>query len=552
MVEGPGCTLNGERLKKRAVGQQVKAVSGPAANKPNQCDRSPYNILLGMTLIDVKTLGKELFAFFEKDVCIRMHFLMNGSLTFANDNRPFKKTEELLLRITFTSEEVSLYQGNSQIRSSEECEQKYKEFHDVDICISNFNAARATNLVMDHPDGLVCDVILNQLVMPGVGNIIKNEALFNAGINPNRKVKELSKDLIAHLVKMNRDFTMIFYDCRKNGKNLQRHFRVYNKTQCVQCKGRLIKCKPGELVRPTFFCPACQINTSMPAMKKINNSMLGWVGSKEQSPWICQACTFENKPANNRCTVCLSPRLNSKANSLKPCATLPTSVHSTFSKGLPSKPCAPQPANVHSTSFHETTEEKCNLKRKLPGTPEVQVGKFKFKRLSSSPPDSIKLTSNSNQCFSSEQLSSKTSHPNNISQTPSYIESSKEFYKTYVPVLHEGCTGLPKGAIIRNVLCSGHKKAAKKNQVHKNNENKGRIFYSCSQPRAQQCSFFQWADDHHPKCHCGKITVERQCLKQNENNMRPFFCCSGPRSKQCNFFVWADQANKIEKQLKKL
>ena len=30
-------------------------------------------------------------------------------------------------------------------------------------------------------DRLICDVILDQEVLPGVGNIIKNEALFDAG-----------------------------------------------------------------------------------------------------------------------------------------------------------------------------------------------------------------------------------------------------------------------------------------------------------------------------------------------------------------------------------
>ena len=32
-----------------------------------------------------------------------------------------------------------------------------------------------------HVDRLICDVILDQEVLPGVGNIIKNEALFDAG-----------------------------------------------------------------------------------------------------------------------------------------------------------------------------------------------------------------------------------------------------------------------------------------------------------------------------------------------------------------------------------
>ena len=44
--------------------------------------------------------------------------------------------------------------------------------------------------IMDprNSERLICDVILDQLILPGVGNIIKNEALFDAGINPLTKV----------------------------------------------------------------------------------------------------------------------------------------------------------------------------------------------------------------------------------------------------------------------------------------------------------------------------------------------------------------------------
>lgn len=35
---------------------------------------------------------------------------------------------------------------------------------------------------------MLCDVLLDQAVLPGVGNIIKNEALFDSGLNPAVKV----------------------------------------------------------------------------------------------------------------------------------------------------------------------------------------------------------------------------------------------------------------------------------------------------------------------------------------------------------------------------
>lgn len=36
----------------------------------------------------------------------------------------------------------------------------------------------------------VCDVLLDQSVLPGVGNIIKNEALFLSALNPAVKVRK--------------------------------------------------------------------------------------------------------------------------------------------------------------------------------------------------------------------------------------------------------------------------------------------------------------------------------------------------------------------------
>lgn len=34
---------------------------------------------------------------------------------------------------------------------------------------------------------MLCDVLMDQKVLPGVGNIIKNEALFDSGLHPSVK-----------------------------------------------------------------------------------------------------------------------------------------------------------------------------------------------------------------------------------------------------------------------------------------------------------------------------------------------------------------------------
>lgn len=43
---------------------------------------------------------------------------------------------------------------------------------------------------------MLCDVLLDQAVMPGVGNIIKNEALFDSGLQPAVKVRETRRIVV--------------------------------------------------------------------------------------------------------------------------------------------------------------------------------------------------------------------------------------------------------------------------------------------------------------------------------------------------------------------
>ncbi|XP_071512782.1 endonuclease 8-like 3 isoform X1 [Panulirus ornatus] len=527
MVEGPGCKLKGETLKKRAKGQKVEAVNGEVMKKSSKAAlgaSSPFDLLIGMTLTDVKTLGKELFAFFEGDACLRVHFLMSGSVRFNKERQGFgyRKTENASLILKMTEDDVEFIQASVEMRSSAECLQKYTELIDLDICSPTFDAKRATHTIMQHQERLICDVILDQLVLPGVGNIIKNEALFDAGINPNSKVKQLSQDLVVLLVRMNRDFTKIFYKCRKEGKNLHKFMKVYKKEKCLECGGKIITCKPGEYERLTFYCSACQTNTlKSPKKLPTKNSLLGWVvTAKDQVSWTCCTCTLENKPSSTKCNVCLTPKIRS-ANDLH-LHTLASDQNLEHSRSkcqnfdLQSGSSGPNTKSFIRTSSTTAVIINKNLLEHTDDLIRPAKRKYKFRRLSDSSQDVIPPERYENQRI-------------DVMKVPSN------------PQTHS----LPKGDVESDgrslVLCPGHKTPAKRCQVEKDSENRGRIFYICSMPKSRQCKFFMWGDLHHPLCGHGKISIIRTVLKQNANNGRTFYCCPLPKLKQCDFFQWADK-----------
>jgi len=108
--------------------------------------------------------------------------------------------------------------------------------------------------------------MLDQRVLPGVGNIHASEALFIARIDPRRPVSSLSRAEVGRLARavlasMRRtlrieDGPEITYVEEAGAEN---PFHVYAREgeRCPRCAGPLRRVVQGQ--RSTFFCPRCQL-----------------------------------------------------------------------------------------------------------------------------------------------------------------------------------------------------------------------------------------------------------------------------------------------------
>lgn len=74
---------------------------------------------------------------------------------------------------------------------------------ELDVCSPKFSFSRAEREVKRQTGRMLCDVLMDQRVLPGVGNIIKNEALFDSGLHPAVKVSYMyfSNDYFLNTVK---------------------------------------------------------------------------------------------------------------------------------------------------------------------------------------------------------------------------------------------------------------------------------------------------------------------------------------------------------------
>lgn len=73
-------------------------------------------------------------------------------------------------------------------RNSTESQQRIRMMEELDVCSPKFSFSSAEREVKKQTGRMLCDVLMDQKVLPGVGNIIKNEALFDSGLHPAIKV----------------------------------------------------------------------------------------------------------------------------------------------------------------------------------------------------------------------------------------------------------------------------------------------------------------------------------------------------------------------------
>ncbi|KAK3597104.1 hypothetical protein CHS0354_021211 [Potamilus streckersoni] len=582
MVEGPCCKIKGEKIKGRLKGQTVKNVSGNATDREirTKKDDTSFHQLIGRKLCDVQTLGKELFMYFG-DLCLRVHFLMVGQFFINNqktDNDLGGTTDRATFELHMSRDLLTFKKCSVDVRNSEACKQKYVDLNDLDICSPIFNFKRAVALVMEQLGRLVCDVLLDQSVLPGVGNIIKNEALFDSGIRPNTKVEELSEKHVSHLVKMTRDFTMIFYKCRKEGKMLQPYMKIYKKRKCGQCEGKVIICRLGDdNKRVTYYCEACQTNDLKKSQRKLptKNSLLGWVkmgeeNDSEKKNWTCQQCTVINKPGNKNCEVCLAPQ-SSKFN---------LAVNETHSEDLTWLKIPSVPNFQSQTVSNSSESSNVSMPRKRKGEDlneaEQEVSKrpkvsntfgefeqnasahvktkYKFKRvnlntsMSSNSPSAMN-NQNQNKYINVKNFQLNLTGPSQLDAT---IVKSNQVLQNHrqsnIRVQERSQSESNMQASEKKIqsdlnlrsripLCPDHKKKCTIIQVFKKGPNYGRWFFSCS---FRSCKFFEWADVGFPICSGhGKPCTIRTVMKYGSNNGKKFFVCQFPKNKQCDFFEWA-------------
>ena len=239
MPEGPSIVI----LKEAIASFKGKKILSVEGNSKLDIQR-----LAGKKISDFKSWGKHFLICF-KDFSVRIHFLLFGSYRINES-----KESSPRLRLLFKEGELNFYACSIKFIEGDP-----GETYDwtSDVMNDLWDAKAAKKKIKQIPEALVCDVLLNQDIFSGVGNIIKNEVLFRIFLHPESQVGNLPVKKLNELIKEARNYSFDFLDWKKQYV-LRKHWLAHTKTTCPRCNTPFTKKHLGKTNRRSFFCDNCQ------------------------------------------------------------------------------------------------------------------------------------------------------------------------------------------------------------------------------------------------------------------------------------------------------
>ena len=252
MAEGPVVHFYANMIRDALQGQDVDVEFGIKRLKGRGQE------LDGAMLDDVQAQGKVFRILFSDGRVIVVHLLMWGTWRVYDADEEWDKPESrarLILRgdgkvaVAFSAPVIRVFEDEEALSKSRWGDPGPDPLRD-DWSEEEFHRRLA-----EKSDSEIGEVIMDQRVLGGVGNILRNEILFFAGVHPRRVVSELSddelSDILGHTIRLMRNWLD-----NMGGKKEWR--RVYQRSgrACPECGTEIEFFRQND--RVTYACPQCQ------------------------------------------------------------------------------------------------------------------------------------------------------------------------------------------------------------------------------------------------------------------------------------------------------
>lgn len=260
-----------KKFKKEIIGQKIESVNRVGKNVLINIE-GPKTILIHMKMTGHLLYGKYKRAQIEE--------VSNGVLKKVKgwvpaEKGPLQDKFNQYIRLVFELSNGKYLVLSDARRFAKVCLildgeiKKYKDLKDIgpDPILDDINYKIFKEILMKRPEGRIKNILMDQNLISGVGNIYSDEALWMTGIHPEQKpiklpdskIKELLKNLKLILKKgisFGGDSTSDYRQPDGTPGNFQKHHKVYRRRgeKCLKkgCSGEITRKVVGG--RSAHFC----------------------------------------------------------------------------------------------------------------------------------------------------------------------------------------------------------------------------------------------------------------------------------------------------------
>jgi endonuclease-8 len=257
VVEGPTAKAYAVRISAEFGGEAVRRVFARSLRRFHV----PPESLVGKRFCGADSIGKNILLFFD-GLAVRLHLMMYGTIHIYRLEEGLLKPEGLV-RLMIEGERRRLVAYNAPIVEADEARRllsRLKEGLGPDPLSSDWSRRRALENLLKLRDEKVGVALLNQSVIAGIGNILRNEILFRARVNPERRVGGLTEAEAERILEACEELSREFLRLKVERRRIKPLLLVYNKYRgrCPACGGPLKFYLQEPIRRKTFICPSCQ------------------------------------------------------------------------------------------------------------------------------------------------------------------------------------------------------------------------------------------------------------------------------------------------------
>jgi endonuclease-8 len=218
----------------------------------------------------VEPVGKHLLIRFERGTTLRTHMRMTGSWHLYRAGERWRKRPELARAVVevdgwtavcFAAPVVELTDGSA---AAARISHLGPDLTRGDITDEDIHAAAARMGTLLDPREEIADVMLDQRIACGVGNVYKSESLYACGVNPFTSVGTIEVETRRRLLATASRLLRLNTNGRGPRATVREGLAVYGRARqpCHRC-GTLVEARrQGTQARTTYWCPSCQPHAS--------------------------------------------------------------------------------------------------------------------------------------------------------------------------------------------------------------------------------------------------------------------------------------------------